>query len=216
MREDSAAVRAARDPTVTDVPTPFRRRHGRRRSGRPGELGALPVVIDGRQHLVVHEPADPFPDGVLAGVGCSPILKKSVPPHWPRLRIGLSRPLAQARRRRCRARRRAGPGRVRPDAPGRRPGRRTARRARRRSPATSCPRGTSAARSHAFGSGGCPCRSGSWRGDRASIQEITDAAAIGFGSFYNHFESKEQLFQTASQEVSSGGGDDRSRLRGDQ
>jgi hypothetical protein len=36
MREDAAAVRAARDPTVTDVPTPFRRRHGRRRSGRPG------------------------------------------------------------------------------------------------------------------------------------------------------------------------------------
>ena len=36
------------------------------------------------------------------------------------------------------------------------------------------------------------------RGDRASIQEITDEADIGFGSFYNHFESKEQLFQTAS------------------
>src|SRR6201995_2255724 len=39
------------------------------------------------------------------------------------------------------------------------------------------------------------------RGDRASIQEITEAADIGFGSFYNHFESKEQLFQTASEEV---------------
>src|SRR6202042_657950 len=39
------------------------------------------------------------------------------------------------------------------------------------------------------------------RGDRASIQEITDAADIGFGSFYNHFDSKEQLFQTASEEV---------------
>ena len=39
------------------------------------------------------------------------------------------------------------------------------------------------------------------RGDRASIQEITEAADIGFGSFYNHFDSKEQLFQTASQEV---------------
>jgi len=39
------------------------------------------------------------------------------------------------------------------------------------------------------------------RGDRASIQEITEEADIGFGSFYNHFESKEQLFQTASQEV---------------
>ena len=39
------------------------------------------------------------------------------------------------------------------------------------------------------------------RGERASIQEITDAADIGFGSFYNHFESKEQLFETASSEV---------------
>jgi AcrR family transcriptional regulator len=39
------------------------------------------------------------------------------------------------------------------------------------------------------------------RGDRASIQEITEAADIGFGSFYNHFDSKEQLFQTASEEV---------------
>jgi AcrR family transcriptional regulator len=39
------------------------------------------------------------------------------------------------------------------------------------------------------------------RGDRASIQEITETADIGFGSFYNHFDSKEQLFQTASEEV---------------
>lgn len=39
------------------------------------------------------------------------------------------------------------------------------------------------------------------RGDRASIQEVTEAADVGFGSFYNHFESKEQLFQTASEEV---------------
>jgi AcrR family transcriptional regulator len=39
------------------------------------------------------------------------------------------------------------------------------------------------------------------RGQQASIQEITDAADIGFGSFYNHFESKEQLFQIASEEV---------------
>jgi AcrR family transcriptional regulator len=39
------------------------------------------------------------------------------------------------------------------------------------------------------------------RGDRASIQEITETADIGFGSFYNHFDSKEQLFQTASGEV---------------
>ena len=39
------------------------------------------------------------------------------------------------------------------------------------------------------------------RGDRASIQEITDAADIGFGSFYNHFDSKDELFATASGEV---------------
>jgi len=39
------------------------------------------------------------------------------------------------------------------------------------------------------------------RGERASIQEITEAADIGFGSFYNHFESKERLFETASSEV---------------
>jgi len=29
------------------------------------------------------------------------------------------------------------------------------------------------------------------RGDRASIAEITEEADIGFGSFYNHFDSKE-------------------------
>jgi AcrR family transcriptional regulator len=39
------------------------------------------------------------------------------------------------------------------------------------------------------------------RGDRSSIQEITETADIGFGSFYNHFESKEQLFQIASHEA---------------
>ncbi len=39
------------------------------------------------------------------------------------------------------------------------------------------------------------------RGERASIQEITEAADIGFGSFYNHFENKDQLFETASSEV---------------
>jgi len=39
------------------------------------------------------------------------------------------------------------------------------------------------------------------RGDRASIQEITEAADVGFGSFYNHFDSKEQLFQAASEEA---------------
>src|SRR6266567_198284 len=39
------------------------------------------------------------------------------------------------------------------------------------------------------------------RGERASIAEITEEADIGFGSFYNHFDSKEQLFGTASGEV---------------
>lgn len=39
------------------------------------------------------------------------------------------------------------------------------------------------------------------RGQQASIQEITEAADIGFGSFYNHFASKEQLFHDASEEV---------------
>ena len=39
------------------------------------------------------------------------------------------------------------------------------------------------------------------RGERASIQEITEAADVGFGSFYNHFASKEQLFDTASADV---------------
>ena len=34
-----------------------------------------------------------------------------------------------------------------------------------------------------------------------SIQEITDAADVGFGSFYNHFESKEQLFDEAVRSV---------------
>lgn len=31
----------------------------------------------------------------------------------------------------------------------------------------------------------------------ASIQEITDAADVGFGSFYNHFDTKEALFEAA-------------------
>jgi AcrR family transcriptional regulator len=34
-----------------------------------------------------------------------------------------------------------------------------------------------------------------------SIQEITDAADVGFGSFYNHFSSKEDLFHAAVDEV---------------
>jgi AcrR family transcriptional regulator len=34
-----------------------------------------------------------------------------------------------------------------------------------------------------------------------SIQEITDAADVGFGTFYNHFESKMDLFAAAVEEV---------------
>jgi AcrR family transcriptional regulator len=34
-----------------------------------------------------------------------------------------------------------------------------------------------------------------------SIQEITDAADVGFGSFYNHFQSKQELFDVAVDEV---------------
>ncbi|GAA2154841.1 MULTISPECIES: TetR/AcrR family transcriptional regulator [Glycomyces] len=34
-----------------------------------------------------------------------------------------------------------------------------------------------------------------------SIQEITDAADVGFGSFYNHFASKQELFEAAVTEV---------------
>jgi AcrR family transcriptional regulator len=33
----------------------------------------------------------------------------------------------------------------------------------------------------------------------ASIQAITDLADVGFGSFYNHFESKEDLFDAAAE-----------------
>jgi AcrR family transcriptional regulator len=34
-----------------------------------------------------------------------------------------------------------------------------------------------------------------------SIQEITDTADVGFGSFYNHFESKAELFDAALEDV---------------
>lgn len=34
-----------------------------------------------------------------------------------------------------------------------------------------------------------------------SIQEITDAADVGFGTFYNHFTSKQELFDAAVEEV---------------
>jgi AcrR family transcriptional regulator len=37
-----------------------------------------------------------------------------------------------------------------------------------------------------------------------SIQEITDAADVGFGSFYNHFDSKAALFDAAVTETLAG------------
>jgi AcrR family transcriptional regulator len=36
------------------------------------------------------------------------------------------------------------------------------------------------------------------RSQTASIQQITDLADIGFGSFYNHFSSKDDLFKAAT------------------
>jgi AcrR family transcriptional regulator len=35
----------------------------------------------------------------------------------------------------------------------------------------------------------------------ASIQDITDAADVGFGSFYNHFSTKTELFDASLEEV---------------
>lgn len=39
-------------------------------------------------------------------------------------------------------------------------------------------------------------------GSAVSIQTITDRADVGFGSFYNHFETKTDLFETALAEAS--------------
>ena len=36
---------------------------------------------------------------------------------------------------------------------------------------------------------------------QASIQEITDAADVGFGSLYNHFPGKAELFEAAVADV---------------
>jgi len=36
------------------------------------------------------------------------------------------------------------------------------------------------------------------RAPRASIQDITEAADVGFGSFYNHFTSKDDLLKPRS------------------
>ena len=55
------------------------------------------------------------------------------------------------------------------------------------------------------------------RGGRASIAEITEEADIGFGSFCNHFGSKEQLFGTAFRRAAGTvGAGDRPGLRGHQ
>lgn len=37
--------------------------------------------------------------------------------------------------------------------------------------------------------------------DGVAIQDITNAADVGFGSFYNHFPSKEAIFQTLKDEL---------------
>jgi AcrR family transcriptional regulator len=39
------------------------------------------------------------------------------------------------------------------------------------------------------------------RAQTASIQDITEAADVGFGSFYNHFESKSALFDAAVEDA---------------
>ena len=46
----------------------------------------------------------------------------------------------------------------------------------------------------------------SGRAEQSTIQQITDEADLGFGTFYNHFESKEELFVVASAEVLEGWG----------
>ncbi|MGW0041309.1 TetR/AcrR family transcriptional regulator [Rhodococcus sp. NPDC003348] len=47
------------------------------------------------------------------------------------------------------------------------------------------------------------------------VLEITQAADVGMGSFYNHFESKEQLFQAAVDDAFEAHGDLLDRLTGD-
>ena len=42
--------------------------------------------------------------------------------------------------------------------------------------------------------------------EKVTIQEITDEADVGFGSFYNHFATKEDLLQEAVNEVLDGFG----------
>ena len=40
--------------------------------------------------------------------------------------------------------------------------------------------------------------------DAATINDITEAADVGFGSFYNHFSSKERSWRQRSTRCSSG------------
>ena len=47
-----------------------------------------------------------------------------------------------------------------------------------------------------------------------SIQEITDTADVGFGSFYNHFVSKEAIAEAVMEETLEGFGDAADRLAG--
>jgi AcrR family transcriptional regulator len=46
----------------------------------------------------------------------------------------------------------------------------------------------------------------------ASIQEITDTADVGFGSFYNHFESKEAIAEAVMEEALESFGEATDRL----
>jgi AcrR family transcriptional regulator len=39
------------------------------------------------------------------------------------------------------------------------------------------------------------------RADSATVLEITEEADLGFGTFYNHFDSKDELFEVAGAEV---------------
>lgn len=45
-----------------------------------------------------------------------------------------------------------------------------------------------------------------------AINEITEAADVGFGSFYNHFESKEAIYEALIEQVFEGFGDALDRL----
>ncbi|MBV8436108.1 MAG: helix-turn-helix transcriptional regulator, partial [Silvibacterium sp.] len=45
-----------------------------------------------------------------------------------------------------------------------------------------------------------------------AINEITEAADVGFGSFYNHFESKEALYEAVIDSVFEDFGDSIDRL----